>query len=238
MSKNLINDTRNLNREEEMLEELENLQTANENYQSIIQDLQIELAKSETRYQSIEILVAKVSSQQAEITLLNSALSNEKNQNEKLLELAKSAKTLQTENNQLKQTLQQKNSEIENLKHQVQNLADNFNSAINSFPKVDSIQKLTSALESANEEIKNMHILNFVNYAVVGICLGVVFVTGWQLYSTRQGINTTQLSIESIHKGIYNSKGWSVIEGAENNEWTFSQEHPDDYERWFKQENR
>ena len=124
------------------------------------------------------------------------------------------------------------------MKHQVQNLADNFNSAVNSFPKVDSIQKLTSALESADEEIKNMHILNFVNYVVVGICLGVVFVTGWQLYSTRQDINTTQLSIESLHKGIYNSKGWSVIEGAENNEWTFSQEHPDDYERWFKQENQ
>lgn len=45
-------------------------------------------------------------------------------------------------------------------------------------------------------------------------------------------------TLEKNFKGIYNSRGWSVLEGSQNNEWTFSQEHPESYRQWLEHVNQ
>ena len=60
----------------------------------------------------------------------------------------------------------------------------------------------------------------------------MTILAGWQISSLRDDLSSAETKIEKILKGIHNSRGWSVLEGAQNNEWIFSQEHPESYRQW------
>ena len=150
-----------------------------------------------------------------------------------MLVLANSEKKLQEDNENLKKLnleqsnlLEQKNCQIEKLTHQVKNSVAKFNGFADSLPDVSLIENLTSAVKETRREIKHSHILNYLNYTVVALCLAVVVSIGYQTYVVKTDIHSIQTSVKNIQKGIYNSKGWSVLEGSQNNEWVFSQEHP------------
>lgn len=59
----------------------------------------------------------------------------------------------------------------------------------------------------------------------------MVGITCWQMFSANHTLSATSFEVTQIRKGIYNSQGWSAIDGAEKNEQVFRQEHPDDYKK-------
>ena len=233
--------------EEENVQLSQQLQLAHQH----IHDLQVEIAKLESQYQDIQALIQQLCLQQDKISILECSIVktqklNEtlKTQNAKLLDLANSELKLHEDNKNLKKLnleqahlLEQKDREIENLTQQVKTSAARFNDLTNALPDVDAIKNLTSAVKNTSREIIHSHILNNLNYALVAVCFAVVVSIGYQTYVAKGDIHSNHIAIENIRKGIYNSRGWSVLDGSQNNEWTFSQEHPALYQQWLEQQN-
>ena len=205
------------------------LQLQKTHYQ--IQDLQVKLTKSESQLQDIQPLLQTILNLQAELTLLKSSTKKLQAQNNVLLDLSENAKLLKDENDNLKKILHQKDLTIDSLTLQIKTSIAKFNDSLQKLPDSDVIKKLTSDIETAHYEIKHSHILNRLNYAVVAFCLGIIVFIGYQTYVSHSDIHLIQTSIKNIQKGIYNSKGYSAIEGSQNNEWVFSQEHPEEYQK-------
>ena len=200
-----------------------------------IQNLQVKLAQSESQLQDTQPLLQTILNLQAELTSLKSSTKKLQAQNNVLLDLSENAKLLKDENDNLKKILHQKDLAIDSLTLQIKTSIAKFNDSFAKLPDSDVIKNLTSDIETAHCEIKHSHILNWLNYAVVAFCLVIVVSIGYQTYVARSDIHSIQTSVKNIQKGIYNSKGWSVIEGAQNNEWVFSQEHPALYQQWLEQ---
>ena len=59
--------------------------------------------------------------------------------------------------------------------------------------------------------------------------------TGWQLWNTRSDVKSLSTDIERVRQGIYNSDGWSVLNGTMMNEWIYSQKHPETYQKYLEQ---
>ena len=216
-----------------------------------IQNLQVKLAKLESHQQDIQPLILQLCRQQDKISSLEYSIVetqklNEqlKTQNSKLLALANNEKKLHADNEHLKNLnlqlsnlLEQKNSEINNLTQKIKTSVDNYNDLVDSLPDVALVENLTSAVKDTRRELQHSHILNRLNYSVIALCLGIIVSIGYQTYVAKEDIHSNHVSIEKIRKGIYNSRGWSVLPDSQNNEWTFSQEHPALYQQWLEQQN-
>ena len=74
----------------------------------------------------------------------------------------------------------------------------------------------------------------YVNYAVVGVFALLVVFCGWQVYHTRADVKNLTQSVQDVSNGIYNSEGWSVLEGTVMNERVYSQKHPEAYQRYLQ----
>ena len=226
------------------------LQLQQAHYQ--IQALQLQLAKLESHQQDIQPLILQLCRQQDKISTLEYSIVetqklNEqlKTQNAKLLALANNDLKLKEDNEHLKNLnlqqsnlLEQKNCQIDNLIQKIKSSAAKFNNSIvDSLPDVALVENLTSAVKDTRRELQHSHILNRLNYTVVALCLAVVVSIGYQTYVAKEDIHSNHIAIENIRKGIYNSRGWSVLPDSQNNEWTFSQEHPALYQQWLEQQN-
>ncbi|MDM8112081.1 hypothetical protein QUV50_09825 [Phascolarctobacterium faecium] len=78
-------------------------------------------------------------------------------------------------------------------------------------PAVKEIDEFTYALRQANSKFQYMNILHYVTWIVTAVFLVLTIFVGYQAY---QGRIWAKNGYEAIVDGVYNSKGWSVIEGS------------------------
>lgn len=208
---------------------------------SLLTDLQAENERLRAQIQPIEPLIATIQQQERSLTELSAYNKSLTAENEKLLKLSEQERKLSEENRNLKQSvrelersLKQKESEVRSLTEQARATADRFNILTKMLPSSEDIANFSKAVSGAGKAVEQTHILNYVNYAVVGVFALLVVFCGWQVYYARADVKNLTQSVQEVYNGIYNSEGWSVLEGTVMNEWVYSQKHPEAYQRYLQ----
>ena len=183
----------------------------------LLTDLQTENESLRAKIQPIEPLIATIKQQEKSLTELSAYNKSLTDENEKLLKLSESEKKLREENSSLKQSesalkneLRQKEQENAALMKQTEDLAAR-------------IARLNQAM------------LHIANMAVIAVFAVLVVFAGWQVYYTRQEAKNASEGIQSVYNAVYNTEGWSVFEGTIMNEWVWSQNHPEAYQRYLQE---
>ena len=152
-----------------------------------------------------------MSEKNAQIELLNG-------ENERLLKLAENEKKLCADNEKLKQEIElrrkREDSKDRRLAEQeavIEALNAEISKLTKQLPAVKEIDEFTYALRQANSKFQYMNILHYVTWIVTAVFLVLTIFVGYQAY---QGRVWAKNSYEAIVDGVYNSKGWSVIEGS------------------------
>ena len=114
---------------------------------------------------------------------------------------------------------------------QVEDSADRFRQLSKTLPSQEDIQTFSKAVRGAEKAVESTHILNIGNYFVVGLFIVLVAFSGYQVYQTRQDIQSASTAIQN---GLYNTEGWSVLEGTVMNEWVWSQKYPEAYQKYLE----
>ncbi len=208
---------------------------------SLLTDLQAENERLRAQIQPIEPLIATIQQQERSLTELSAYNKSLTAENEKLLKLSEQERKLSEENKNLQQSvrelersLKQKESEVRSLTEQARATADRFNKLTKMLPSSEDIANFSKAVSGAGKAVEQTHILNYVNYAVVGVFALLVVFCGWQVYHTRADVKNLTQSVQDVSNGIYNSEGWSVLEGTVMNERVYSQKHPEAYQRYLQ----
>lgn len=152
-----------------------------------------------------------MSEKNAQIELLNG-------ENERLLKLAENEKKLCADNEKLKQEIElrrkREDSKDRRLAEQeavIEALNAEISKLTKQLPAVKEIDEFTYALRQANSKFQYMNILHYVTWIVTAVFLVLTIFVGYQAY---QGRIWAKNGYEAIVDGVYNSKGWSVIEGS------------------------
>lgn len=152
-----------------------------------------------------------MSEKNAQIELLNG-------ENERLLKLAENEKKLCADNEKLKQEIElrrkREDSKDRRLAEQeavIEALNAEISKLTKQLPAVKEIDEFTYALRQANSKFQYMNILHYVTWIVTAVFLVLTIFVGYQAY---QGRVWAKNGYEAIVDGVYNSKGWSVIEGS------------------------
>jgi len=95
--------------------------------------------------------------------------------------------------------------------------------------------------EVASDADKSVWVYSMIKAANVGVC--VVFVVVFiisviqvqnfrsDMWDVKVNVHDVQYDVRRVKDSVQNSRGWSVLNGAVLNEETFSQEHPEDYQK-------
>ena len=152
-----------------------------------------------------------LSEKNAQIELLNG-------ENEKLLKLAENEKKLCDDNEKLKQEIElrrkredSKDRRLAEQEAEIEALNAEISKLTKRLPAVKEIDEFTYALRQANSKFQYMNILHYVTWTVTAVFLALTLFVGYQAY---QGRVWAKNSYDAIADGVYNSKGWSVIEGS------------------------
>ena len=209
---------------------------------SLLTDLQTENESLRAKIQPIEPLIATIRQQEKSLTELSAYNKSLTAENEKLLKLSESEKKLREENSSLKQSerelkneLRQKEQENAALMKQTEDLAARIAQLNQAMPTPKDIQALSKAMRGAERSADNASILHFANTAVIAVFALLVVFAGWQVYNLRQDVKNASEGIQSVYNAVYNTEGWSVFEGTIMNEWIWSQNHPDAYQRYLQE---
>lgn len=223
-----MNNSNDCSNEEQMLSLLTDLQTENESLRAKIQP--------------IEPLIATIKQQEKSLTELSAYNKSLTDENEKLLKLSESEKKLREENSGLKQSesalkneLRQKEQENAALMKQTEDLAARIARLNQAMPTQEDIKALSKAMRGAERSAGNMNMLHIANMAVIAVFAVLVVFAGWQVYYTRQEAKNASEGIQSVYNAVYNTEGWSVFEGTIMNEWVWSQNHPEAYQRYLQE---
>ncbi len=208
----------------------------------LLTDLQTENESLRAKIQPIEPLIATIKQQEkslTELSVYNKSLTDE---NEKLLKLSESEKKLREENSSLKQSesalkkeLRQKEQENAALMKQTEDLSARIARLNQAMPTQEDIKALSKAMRGAERSADNMNMLHIANAAVIAVFAVLVVFTDWQVYNTRQEVKNASEGIQSVYNAVYNAEGWSVFEGTIMNEWIWSQNHPEAYQRYLQE---
>lgn len=208
---------------------------------SLLTDLQAENERLRAQIQPIEPLIATIQQQERSLTELSAYNKSLTAENEKLLKLSESEKKLREENSSLKQSesalkneLRQKEQENAALMKQTEDLAARIARLNQAMPTQEDIKALSKAMRGAERSADNMNMLHIANMAVIAVFAVLVVFAGWQVYYTRQEAKNASEGIQSVYNAVYNTEGWSVFEGTIMNEWVWSQNHPEAYQRYLQ----
>lgn len=209
---------------------------------SLLTDLQTENESLRAKIQPIEPLIATIQQQEKSLTELSAYNKSLTDENEKLLKLSESEKKLREENSSLKQSesalkneLRKKEQENAALMKQTEDLAARIAQLNQAMPTPKDIQALSKAMRGAERSADNASILHFANAAVIAVFALLVVFAGWQAYNLRQDVKNASEGIQSVYNAVYNTDGWSVFEGTIMNEWIWSQNHPEAYQRYLQE---
>ena len=209
---------------------------------SLLTDLQTENESLRAKIQPIEPLIATIKQQEKSLTELSAYNKSLTDENEKLLKLSESEKKLREENSSLKQSesalkneLRQKEQENGALMKQTEDLAARIARLNQAMPTQEDIKALSKAMRGAERSADNMNMLHIANMAVIAVFAVLVVFAGWQVYYTRQEAKNASEGIQSVYNAVYNTEGWSVFEGTIMNEWVWSQNHPEAYQRYLQE---
>lgn len=209
---------------------------------SLLTDLQTENESLRAKIQPIEPLIATIKQQEKSLTELSAYNKSLTDENEKLLKLSESEKKLREENSSLKQSesalkneLRQKEQENAALMKQTEDLAARIARLNQAMPTQEDIKALSKAMRGAERSADNMNMLHIANMAVIAVFAVLVVFAGWQVYYTRQEAKNASEGIQSVYNAVYNTEGWSVFEGTIMNEWVWSQNHPEAYQRYLQE---
>lgn len=207
------------------MSDLEEL-TDEERMMNLLEELQRENERLKAQQQPLEPLLQTIRQQEQEITQLNSSLIGERQQNEKLLELAKNEKKLHEENYNLRQRLQQSESDRDRLKKQL-NEATTIH-----LPDEALLQRFTAALKGADSKARDIMLIHWINLAVVAVFVVLAIGSGYLSYSASKAAEQANNAVQG---GIYDKDGWSMIPGAYSNEYTAATQRPEWYARYKQQ---
>lgn len=209
---------------------------------SLLTDLQTENESLRAKIQPIEPLIATIKQQEKSLTELSAYNKSLTDENEKLLKLSESEKKLREENSSLKQSesalkneLRQKEQENAALMKQTEDLAARIARLNQAMPTQEDIKALSKAMRGAERSADNINMLHIANMAVIAVFAVLVVFAGWQVYYTRQEAKNASEGIQSVYNAVYNTEGWSVFEGTIMNEWVWSQNHPEAYQRYLQE---
>lgn len=207
----------------------------------LLTDLQTENESLRAKIQPIEPLIATIKQQEKSLTELSAYNKSLTEENEKLLKLSESEKKLSEENSSLKRSesalkneLRQKEQENDALMKQTEDLAARIARLNQAMPTQEDIKALSKAMRGAERSADNMNMLHIANMAVIAVFAVLVVFAGWQVYYTRQEAKNASEGIQSVYNAVYNTEGWSVFEGTIMNEWVWSQNHPEAYQRYLQ----
>lgn len=218
-----------------------------------LEELQKENDRLKSQQTSIEPLLQTIRQQEQEITRLNSSLIGERQQNEKLLELAKNEKKLHEENEKLRSANSQMNerrlsyedseklkAENISLRQKLQsesNRADSLQNQLNKatavdFPDETLLKHYTAALKGADDKSRDIMLVHWINLAVVAVFVLLAIGSGYLSYSASKAAEQAN---NAVQNGIYDKDGWSMIPGAYSNEYTAATQRPEWYARYKQQ---
>lgn len=165
------------------------------------------------------------------------------NQNQELVSLAQNERLLKEENIELRnenkelksnqqfyeRNLKQKDQQIEKLQNSIDDMSAKYNQIINKMPKEETIEKWKSAFEDAHKSILLVNWSSISNIGVVlivGIFLLVsVFYTVSADKNAEKAYNNTDSIIQKVDGGLYNTDGYSVIEGSKSSKAVYDATH-------------
>ena len=218
------------------------LQEENERLYQQVGQLQAQLSTMTAKERAVKPLIEEIQQQERSLTELSAYNKSLTDENEKLLKLSESEKKLRDENSSLKQSerelkneLRQKEQENAALMKQTEDLAARIARLNQAMPTQDDIQALSKAMRGAERSADNASILYFANAAVIAVFALLVVFAGWQVYNTRQEVKNASEGIQSVYNAVYNTEGWSVFDGTIMNEWIWSQNHPEAYQRYLQE---
>ena len=202
---------------------------------SLLTDLQTENEKLRAKTQAIEPLIEKIQQQERSLTELSAYNKSLTDENEKLLKLSENERALKSENKKLKDEKSRMEEELAQEKKHLEVLAARIAQLNQAMPTQDDIQALSKAMRGAERSADNASILHFANAAVIAVFALLVVFAGWQAYNLRQDVKDASEGIQSVYNAVYNTEGWSVFEGTIMNEWIWSQNHPEAYQRYLQE---
>ena len=142
--------------EQELQEENERLQEENERLYQQVGQLQAQLTTMTAKEQAVKPLIEEIKRQEQEIMSLNSSLIEERRQNEKMLELSKSEKTLKSENEKLKREKSRIEAELAQEKRIRETLADKYNNIADMLPNDEEVKTLFSRFKSLFDTVDDV----------------------------------------------------------------------------------
>lgn len=222
----------------ELTDSKNSLNAENEKMLIALEQLQQDNEKIRLEQHAVAPLIQTIREQEQQLTSLEQQNNLLRGNSEKLLKLSEQERKLSSENNSLKQSVRELQSEIKkkereiaNLTTQVEDSADRFKQLSQTLPSKEDIQSFSKAVRGAEKAVESTHILNIGNYLVVGVFVILVAFTGYQVYQTRNEMETAS---QSIQDALYNAEGWAVLEGTVQNEWVWGQKHPEAYQRYLE----
>lgn len=192
-----------------------------------LEELQKENDRLKASQQPIEPLLQTIRQQEQEITRLNSSLIGERQQNEKLLELAKNEKKLYEENMKLKRENGSLQLNAKKLQEQIEAMTTIH------LPDEALLKRVTAALNGVDSRSRGIMLVHWINTAVVVVFVAIAVVSGYLSYSASEAAEQAHTAIQN---GIYDKDGWSMVPGAYSNEYTTATQRPEWYAR-FKLKN-
>ena len=202
---------------------------------SLLTDLQTENEKLRAKTQAIEPLIEKIQQQERSLTELSAYNKFLTDENEKLLKLSENERALKSENKKLKDEKSRMEEELAQEKKHLEALAARIAQLNQAMPTPKDIQALSKAMRGAERSADNASILHFANTVVIAVFALLVVFAGWQVYNLRQDVKNASEGIQSVYNAVYNTEGWSVFEGTIMNEWIWSQNHPEAYQRYLQE---
>ena len=140
----------------ELQEENERLQEENERLYQQVGQLQAQLTTMTAKEQAVKPLIEEIKRQEQEIMSLNSSLIEERRQNEKMLELSKSEKTLKSENEKLKREKIRIEAELAQEKKVLEGLTDKYNNIADMLPNDEEVKTLFSRFKSLFDTVNDV----------------------------------------------------------------------------------
>lgn len=182
------------------------------------------------------ILLTTIREQEEQITSLKRQVDLLQKNSEKLLEqesLQKENKILKFKLKEAEDKLNRKTAESKKFESMIEECQGRFGQLSKLLPSEDTVRSYTKVMTEAEKRATSICFFEYINTAIAIVFIVLVTATGSILYYTKDSIDTIEVQATKAVNGLYNDKGWSVLEGTANNEWVFSQKNPKAYQNYL-----
>lgn len=221
---------------EQMQSELETMQQENSKLRQENQKLQQERQLVAPMLEKIQQLLSDNSTLKSELQKMSAKLVRMNSADKILSENAKLQKELQSAQQSVKQLqneVQYKTIEVTSLKKQIGDMGDDFDKLMDAMPRAGEIRSFTNAIRDARRAMFLHGNIGLVILVVMLLFSAFLSVATYRIHGDTQQASH---EIQAIQKGIYTTKGWSVLDGAAMNESTYAKEHPEEYQQYLERQ--